>query len=60
MFRQYIATLPKDEISDDEGRIKEKDEPKTAEELALERRKDEVRECATFVESLNLSFLGRS
>uniref|UniRef100_A0A7E4VE57 Transcription elongation regulator 1 n=1 Tax=Panagrellus redivivus TaxID=6233 RepID=A0A7E4VE57_PANRE len=41
IFRDYISSLPdEDDRSDDEGAIK--DEPKTAEELAIERRKEEV------------------
>lgn len=39
IFREYASTLPKVEESDEEGHIKEKDEPKTAEEKAIERRK---------------------
>uniref|UniRef100_A0A914Z6U9 Transcription elongation regulator 1 n=1 Tax=Panagrolaimus superbus TaxID=310955 RepID=A0A914Z6U9_9BILA len=42
LFREFVSDLPKNEESDEEGRINEKDEPKTAEELAIERRKDEV------------------
>uniref|UniRef100_A0AC35G8B9 Transcription elongation regulator 1 n=1 Tax=Panagrolaimus sp. PS1159 TaxID=55785 RepID=A0AC35G8B9_9BILA len=42
IFREYASTLPKAEESDEERHIKEKDEPKTAEEKAIERRKDEV------------------